>query len=732
MLSKKLVRFTTLGLTLALAAITLIRVYPVFQGELFGWQAKVEFPASYWQLQEFMATQNPTATVIHLPQPNYWGWLFYDWGYRGSGFMWQLISQPLLDRNFDAWSLTNQTAYQELNLALEKADPNLVSQVLEKYGLELAIFDASVLNSNINNPLVGPQKNTELQALLLEAGATEIWHQDKLYVYHFPTSTLTERLSLTDTYQTVSNQSLRVVRDSIYEHEGQYLNLNPKQAAAAIPAVYYPFAAGQSEKLSHLTCTSNQCQVRASFPSGQSGVEKETAPFDYRLLLPALTKQERVIINGSAWFSDPQTIQIKFEPTLHLEIAGQKKLLPGLDSLTLVEVATTQTRAIVDFGDRKPYLVTPERLTDFAVEMVVGVPMTIKVFDAGELTQLTADNVQVAENQVQAYDFPAQIWDKLLQTQELVLTSDQTLAASWEAPSFTLALASQTGHNCDVTSRGQAQKKILLQGASYYAADSANLCESYNLADLSSLNNYVVQFLVEPQQGQPLKFSIIDEASQRLLLDQRLDEQQREQYFFIPRLRLWRNQQHNLFFYLSAQSYGQPSVNTVTNIRLIQYPIEYLSQIKLIPLAPTNVTNLGQIPVGGQKYQLATSNQINASRYLATVAPVASLPKQDQVLVLTRSYDQNWRARARSETGRWQTLVHHRFNGWANAWLLPSPTTTAWQIQLTYWPQQLVVGGLALLGLELLAIISFELCQMWGRCRHFFRFKATKPRRFFK
>ena len=110
----------TTTLALAVAVSIVYRAYPAFSGELFGWQVKTAIPERYFKLQEFMHHQNHAGTTIYLPHPNYWGWLFYDWGYRGSGFLWQMIPQPLLDRNFDAWSLFNQTAYQQFNLAMQK------------------------------------------------------------------------------------------------------------------------------------------------------------------------------------------------------------------------------------------------------------------------------------------------------------------------------------------------------------------------------------------------------------------------------------------------------------------------------------------------------------------------------------------------------------------------------------------------------------------------------------
>lgn len=81
---------------------------------------------------------------MNLPQGSFWGWVFYNWDYTGSGFWWYGIEQPILDRAFDVWSLENEKYYWQLNEALQKRDLELLNQVIEQYDIEYIIFDNSV------------------------------------------------------------------------------------------------------------------------------------------------------------------------------------------------------------------------------------------------------------------------------------------------------------------------------------------------------------------------------------------------------------------------------------------------------------------------------------------------------------------------------------------------------------------------------------------------------------
>ena len=119
----------------------LIFSYPVFTGNLISPKMRLSIPGEYFDLFDYLKTQSSSARIANLPSGSFWGWTNYRWGYRGSGFIWYALPQPILDRAFDAWNLKNEQYYWELDQALQKKDPYLLSRVLKKYSIEYLIFD---------------------------------------------------------------------------------------------------------------------------------------------------------------------------------------------------------------------------------------------------------------------------------------------------------------------------------------------------------------------------------------------------------------------------------------------------------------------------------------------------------------------------------------------------------------------------------------------------------------
>jgi len=123
----------------------LVYSYPALRGNFIYPKMRLKIPKEYFQLIDFFKTQPKTARIANLPQGNFWGWTFYRWGLRGSGFLWYGIEQPILDRAFDVWNLKNEQYYWELNYALQKQDLSLLENILEKYFVEFIIFDDNII-----------------------------------------------------------------------------------------------------------------------------------------------------------------------------------------------------------------------------------------------------------------------------------------------------------------------------------------------------------------------------------------------------------------------------------------------------------------------------------------------------------------------------------------------------------------------------------------------------------
>jgi hypothetical protein len=131
---------TGFSLTLALLLLTA----PAFAGHLIYSPLRTAIPPSYFELFEYMQQQEPATRIANFPQHTFWGWGFYDWGYRGSGFIWYGLPQAVLDRAFDVWSPYSEDYYQEVQRAVYSRDLGQVEAVLEKYSASWILLDRSL------------------------------------------------------------------------------------------------------------------------------------------------------------------------------------------------------------------------------------------------------------------------------------------------------------------------------------------------------------------------------------------------------------------------------------------------------------------------------------------------------------------------------------------------------------------------------------------------------------
>ncbi len=690
---------TIAGLAISLTVVTGALI---FNGQLFGWQVKVPLPKTYQELATWMNKQPHDQTIVYLPMPNFWGWLFYDWGYRGSGFFWQMIPQATLDRNFDVWSLINQTAYQQLNLAIERNDSELFAQVIKKYNLGLAIVDDSIINAHVENQFIKARANNDIQALMQQLKIPLVWQKDMLSVYDLSRWQSTEPVAIQTHYQTVLNHNFYVSRDLIYQQLGNYINVPIGEKAE----FYYPFAGSYQEQLTNVSCNATRCQLQEEATNTTA-----TLHFD-QIILPTLTPDTKYLASGRASFINSQEIEIEFSPTIYLQVGSVTYEVPKLNNLILAGVKAQTPKVILDFGDQKPYLIANDQVTDFTVELVAGQPFEIKLIDATNI-----DNKQTQleiENQwVETYPFPKSVWDRLLKPQVIPFAGREKITASWSVVGRDVDFKARTkAENCDLQQRGWVSKNLQSSAITYQAANFANLCESYSLTELSALNDYLIWFKGQNLAGNPLQFFVTDTNTQRLIIDQVLNDSQTEQYFYLPRLKIAGNQQNNLYLHFNNKSFGQTSINRLDQVRLLQFPIDYLSQIRLVDTQILNKTKT-------QTYPLLTNwSTKNGDRYQLKISDTNEA--QSKLVVLQKALDRGWLAKAKiiAENDqkliwpKWKRLAQVTYNGWANAWLIPAN----WQVsavELVFWPQYLVWIGFALLSGESILIIY----QLWFKDR---------------
>lgn len=138
-IKRGLVKILLIGLVLAYA-------WPAFQGNFFFDALRVQIPGEYSQVVGYFKNQPIDTRIGLFPQPSYWSWRFYNFGYRGSGFLWYGISQSTMDLAFDPWSRENENYYWEISQAVYSKNLPLFESVLNKYRINWLLVDENIID----------------------------------------------------------------------------------------------------------------------------------------------------------------------------------------------------------------------------------------------------------------------------------------------------------------------------------------------------------------------------------------------------------------------------------------------------------------------------------------------------------------------------------------------------------------------------------------------------------
>lgn len=199
--------------TAVIAVVLVIYCFPMFTGNLVYKQLQVNIPAEYFQLFDYFKQQKNGPRVATLPQQTFWSWNFYDWGYRGSGFLWYGIKQPTMDRAFDVWGKQNETYYEEISQAIYRLDIKEIKRLSEKYQLGWFVYDASIAVT-LNNNHVSFYRDQLIPTLTGEPGfKLEKNLNNHLYIISYK--------PVIDNYQHISTQRI----ESVQAAHGDYLQI---------------------------------------------------------------------------------------------------------------------------------------------------------------------------------------------------------------------------------------------------------------------------------------------------------------------------------------------------------------------------------------------------------------------------------------------------------------------------------------------------------------------------
>lgn len=216
--NKQLIKY---ALTFGLGVCIIGQAVPAFRGYFLYPNLRLRLPAEYQQLFARMATLDPFGRIAYLPQPDFWSWKQYRFGYRGSGFVWYGLAQPLTDRAFDPWSNPNENYYWELSRALYSKDAQALAAVFSKYDIRYIILDENIISQSNDRALLTAETE-DLFAHMPEITSLNSFNKLKLYEYTRLASQSFVRLvgalpAVTPTYSWTDN-------DIAYQTIGDYTN----------------------------------------------------------------------------------------------------------------------------------------------------------------------------------------------------------------------------------------------------------------------------------------------------------------------------------------------------------------------------------------------------------------------------------------------------------------------------------------------------------------------------
>lgn len=152
-----------------------IFMIPALTGNFVSPLMQVSLPNDYQKTFNYFQKIPMDRRIAILPQPAYWSWKLYRFGYHGSGFIWYGLPQPILDRAFDPWSATNENYYWELSYALYSKNLALLTNVFTKYNISFVLLDENLLSFSNNRSLFIDETKTLLGKPTETFGNISVW-----------------------------------------------------------------------------------------------------------------------------------------------------------------------------------------------------------------------------------------------------------------------------------------------------------------------------------------------------------------------------------------------------------------------------------------------------------------------------------------------------------------------------------------------------------------------------
>jgi len=222
-------KFVRGSILVLVTSLLIYYMWPAFSGNLLSSSMRVDIPKRYFEMFKYFDSQEGYGRIADFPVHSFWGWVYYDWipanrgGYQGAGFLWFGIKQPLLNREFDRWNLLNEQYYREMSYAVYSRDPDLMTDVLDKYKIRWLLVDESVMIPAADSKQLFYPEIKKLFAETQKISLSRDFGQG-LYVYEYSSPQVMSRVESHDTFYPVGDVVYKEPYDTVYSFYNPYIS----------------------------------------------------------------------------------------------------------------------------------------------------------------------------------------------------------------------------------------------------------------------------------------------------------------------------------------------------------------------------------------------------------------------------------------------------------------------------------------------------------------------------
>ncbi len=649
---------------------------PYFNGKLISDGVRVKIPNEYFEMFKFFQSQNTFGRVVRMPAHTSQAWDYTDWGYRGSGFLWYGIEQPILDRAFDVWSPYNERFYNQISTALYGCESDnsqiinslpaqagqilklncgeQVQKVLEQYDVKYVLLDESVIAPGQGKEILRIEETKKLAdelgwEMVFNEGFLSVWDVSNSQITNDKFSSREQWISAPETYTLAEGETAKVRDDVIFDELGTYVEYPVRSDLVGFDKDLQP------------TRSDLESQGAVIFPFAQ------------------LMREEAKSVE---WGEGAVKI------ISNLNFSNSQMIVPGWEvgEIVRLDFATSSATTLGTRWDSLP------------AYYVNGYPGPRFLGKERPMDGKSYFYARVSEGEE---------WREYRSEQKFEIRNVK-LEIEVRGEPFVYDFAKQgqgSIGNCDVLKRGVAEKiinpkfsnpQIREQGTGYVADERGAVCDYVVMEEVFVRVPYLMRVRGENAEGRSVKFFLWNTGSKRNDIEYLLGKEKFDQTFaLLP----W-DWDGYYTLNIETRSFGQRAENRIEPVVGMYVPLEKIARAKL---------------VGAQNGEYIVTNNADITYVKKTGTWLYGLGvKGDGLIRLSQGYDEGWVAFALPANNyqlpitNLQKLTHVKVDGWANGFVInnePGATSNANQIVVIfYWPQLLQYLGLVMLGITVLGL----------------------------